>query len=317
MRQNVKAKMLSIVIPCYNEEAAAPIFYAEIQKTLAVLKKDKKISTELIFVDDGSKDRTSDVLRELASKDRNVHYILFSRNFGKESAMLAGLEKASGDFVAVMDADLQDPPDLLPEMIDCILSGEYDCAGSRRVTRKGEPPVRSLFARMFYKLMGKITDVEIVDGARDFRVMTRIMVNAILELKERNRFSKGLFPWVGFRTKWFEYENRERVAGETKWNFWKLFLYSIDGIVAFSTKPLAMASLFGMLMFLVAIGLIVFLIIRKILFGDPVAGWPSLACIILFCNGNVLLCTGILGQYMAKTYIEVKQRPVYVVREEK
>ncbi len=306
--------IISIVVPCYNEEEAIPIFYKE---TLKVLKEMSLKSFEFVFVDDGSSDKTLIVLQELSVKDKNVHYISFSRNFGKESALYAGLEKACGDYISVMDVDLQDPPSLIPQMLEAIKNEGYDCAATRRVTRKNEPPIRSFFARKFYKIMGKLSNVPVVDGARDFRVMTKQYRDAVLSLIERNRFTKGIFPWVGFKTKWFEYENIERVAGKTKWSFWKLFLYSIDGIIGFSTKPLAFSALAGILSLIVAFALIVFIIIRKIIFGDPVQGWASLVCFITFFSGLQLFCTGISGLYISKIYTEVKQRPIYIVKEEK
>jgi glycosyltransferase involved in cell wall biosynthesis len=312
---NTQTLCLSLVIPCLNEEAAIPLFYAEVLKVFSTTVTEHEF--EFIFIDDGSKDKTREVLRSLALKDKSVHYISFSRNFGKEAAMLTGLEAASGEYVAILDADGQDPPSLIPEMLKAVACGEYDCAGTRRVNRTGEPPVRSFFARSFYALMKKITDIEIVDGARDFRLMNRIYVDAILSLQERNRFSKGIFPWVGFRTKWFEYENIERTAGVTKWSFWELFLYSIDGFTAFSSKPLAIASFMGILLFLAALVFIAIIIVGKILWSYPVDGWASTACIILFCSGIQLFTTGILGQYLSKTYTEVKQRPHYIVREAK
>jgi len=302
--------MLSIVVPCLNEEESLPLFYEDVVKYIGE-------NGELIFIDDGSTDNTACILRDLQKKDNRVHYIILSRNFGKESAMLAGLQKAKGDFIAIMDADLQDPPSLITEMLEAVESREFDCAATRRVTRKGEPPVRSFFARCFYRIMKKISDINIVDGARDFRLMNRQYVNAILELSERSRFSKGLFPWIGFKVKWFEYENLPRLVGESKWSFWKLFLYSLDGVVAFSVKPLALASLCGILFFGLSFLSIALVIIRKILYGDPVTGWASTICIILFCSGIQLLTTGILGQYLAKAYIEIKSRPHYFLREEK
>jgi glycosyltransferase involved in cell wall biosynthesis len=256
-------------------------------------------------------------LQALAAQDDRVHYISFSRNFGKEAALLAGLQAAHGEFVITLDADLQDPPSLIPQMLEVVASGEFDCAGTRRVSRKGEPPIRSFFARRFYSIMAKIADIEVVDGARDFRLMNRKYVDAILSLPERSRFSKGIFPWVGFKTKWFEYENIQRIAGSTKWSFWKLLLYSFDGIIAFSSKPLAIASIVGILLFLIALVFICFIVIRRLVWGDPVDGWASTACIILFCSGIQLFTTGILGQYLAKTYTEVKQRPHFVIREAK
>ena len=270
---------------------------------------------EVIFVDDGSRDRTLPVLRKMAQRDPRVKYLSFSRNFGKEAAMFAGLEHAKGDYAAVMDADLQDPPALLEQMYQALTQEGYDSAATRRVTRKGEPPIRSFFARMFYRIINKMADVEIVDGARDFRLMNRRFLNALLELKERNRFSKGLFGWVGFKTKWLEFENVERVAGETKWSFWKLFKYSIEGIVAFTTAPLTLASFMGFLLCMVALCSTVFIVVRKLLFGDPVSGWASTASIITFIGGIQLFFMGIFGQYLAKAYTEIKNRPIYIVAE--
>ncbi len=303
---------ISIIVPCYNEEEAMPIFYEEICK---VTKKMKKVDFEFIFVNDGSKDHTLDVARELHKKDERVRYVSFSRNFGKEAGMYAGLEAARGDYVAIMDVDLQDPPALIEEMYETLKNEDYDCVASRRVSRKGEPPIRSFFARCYYKLINKISKTEIVDGARDFRLMTRQMVDSILELKEYNRYSKGIFSWVGYKTKWLEYENVERVAGTTKWSFWKLFLYSIESIVAFSTVPLSIAAVMGILFCLIAFILIIVIIVKTLTVGDPVAGWPSMVCIIFFVSGIQLFCLGIIGQYLAKTYLEVKNRPIYLVKE--
>ena len=303
---------ISIIVPCYNEEESMPLFYEEICK---VSEQFKKVDFEYIFVNDGSKDNTLKIARELSKKDKRVRYISFSRNFGKEAAILAGLEYSKGDYVAIMDADLQDPPKLLLEMYDGIKNEGYDCVATRRVNRKGEPPIRSFFARCYYKLINKISKTEIVDGARDFRLMTRQMVDSILSLKEYNRFSKGIFSWVGYETKWLEYKNVERVAGTTKWNFWKLFLYSLESIVAFSTVPLAISSIMGLIFFLVSLVMIVFIIIKTLTFGDPVAGWPSLVCIIFFVSGVQLLGIGVIGQYLSKLYLEVKNRPVYIVKE--
>jgi glycosyltransferase involved in cell wall biosynthesis len=309
---------LSIVVPCYNEEAVLSLFYKEMLQTLSSLIETKAIDRyEFVFVDDGSTDSTPSLIRSIAQNDQRVHYILLSRNFGKEAALLAGFQKTSGQYVLTMDADLQDPPSLIPQMLEVVRSGEFDCAGTRRVTRTGEPPVRSFFARKFYHLMTKISDINIVDGARDFRLMNRMYMDAVLLLQEKNRFSKGIFPWVGFKTKWFEYENVHRIAGETKWSFGKLVLYSIDGITAFSSKPLALASISGAMLFFLSLAFIIFIIIRKTIWGDPVAGWASTVCIILLCSGIQLFSIGILGQYLAKTYAEVKQRPHYIIREEK
>ena len=303
---------ITIVVPIYNEEEAIPIFYEEIKK---VSKKMEEYKFEYIFVEDGSKDNSLEILKELSNKDEDVRFISFSRNFGKEPGMLAGLEASTGDYVTIMDVDLQDPPALLPEMMKVIKEEGYDSVGTRRVTRSGEPPIRSFFARMFYKLINKMSKVEMVDGARDFIFMTRQVVDAVLSMKEYNRYTKGLFSFVGFKTKWLEFENVERVAGETKWSFWKLFLYAIEGIVAFTTVPLSIASVMGILFCLVAFLAIVFIVVKTLIFHDPVAGWPSLACIITFIGGIQLFCMGIIGQYLAKTYLESKNRPVYIVRE--
>ena len=303
-------KKISIVIPCFNEQEAVPLFYeAFVRETSGM-----NVEFEFVFVDDGSRDQTLAAFEALHQRDGRVHYVSFSRNFGKESAMYAGMEAATGDYVAIMDVDLQDPPALLPEMLKGIEEEGYDCVASRRVTRKGEPPIRSFFARAFYRLINKISKTEIVDGARDFRLMTRQMVEAILSLNEVGRFSKGLFSWVGFKTKWLEYENIERVAGETCFSFWKLLLYSIDGIVAFSTAPLAIASVAGVLFCIVAFAMLLFFFFKTILFGDPVAGFPATICIILLLGGIQLFCIGILGQYLSKTYMETKRRPIYIVK---
>lgn len=307
-------KLLSIIVPCYNEEESLPIFY----KTVHDMEGEiSSVDLEFVFVDDGSRDKTLEIARKLHDEDPRVHYVSFSRNFGKEAGIYAGLEHAKGDYVVIMDADLQDPPAMLPEMLSHIESGEYDRVATRRVDRKGEPPIRSWFARRFYHLMNKISSADIVDGARDYQLMTRKVVDAILAMGEYNRFSKGIFGWVGFKSKWLEFENVERVAGETKWSFWKLFIYAIDGIVAFSTAPLVMASVFGVVMCLVAFVFIIVIIIRTLAFGDPTGGWPSMVCIILLVSGIQLLCMGILGQYLAKTYLETKNRPKYLVQEEK
>ena len=304
-------KKISLVVPCYNEQEVINLFYAEIQK----IKKDfENVEFEIIFVNDGSKDKTLELMRKLAEND-DVRYVSFSRNFGKEAAMYAGLEASTGDYVAIMDADLQDPPALLKEMYEILESGECDSVATRRVTRKGEPVIRSFFARLYYKIINKISKTEIVDGARDFRLMTRQMVDSVLSLKEYNRFSKGIFSWVGYRTKWLEYENIERVAGETKWSFWKLFLYSLESIVAFSTAPLSIASVMGILFCFVSFIIIIFIIVRTLMFGDPTSGWPSMVCIMFFIGGVQLLCLGIMGQYLSKTYLEVKRRPIYIVAE--
>ena len=305
--------LLSVIVPCYNEEENVACFFEELIKNQPFFD-EHEIALEVLYVDDGSMDKTADEVRKLRERDERVHLLSFSRNFGKEAAMYAGLEHAKGDYVVIMDADLQDPPALLPEMFQGIWEG-YDSVATRRVTRKGEPPIRSFFARMFYRIMKRISKTEIVDGARDYRLMTRAMVDAICSMQEYNRFTKGIFGWVGFRTKWLEYENIERLRGETKWNFWKLFLYSLDGITAFSTVPLMISSVMGVLFCLLAFVMIIFTIVRKLVFGDPVSGWPSLVCIILCVSGIQFFCVGILGQYLAKTYMEVKKRPIYVLRE--
>ena len=274
-----------------------------------------QLDFEILFINDGSRDKTFQILRRAAQEDKRIRYISFARNFGKEAAMYAGFQNCTGDYAAVMDADMQDPPSLLPEMYQALQSGEYDSVATRRVTRKGEPPIRSFFARCFYKLINRISDADIVDGARDFRLMTRRMVDAILSMTEYNRFSKGIFGWVGFRTKWLPYENVERVAGETKWSFWKLFLYSLEGITAFSTAPLAIASIAGILLCIVALLFVCVVLVKTLAFGDAVGGWPSMMCVILFLGGVQLFCMGILGQYLAKTYLETKKRPIYIVQE--
>lgn len=307
-------ELLSVVVPCYNEEENVPYFYEDLMKQEAFFK-DKEIELEIIYVDDGSKDKTKEEVRKLHEKDERVHLVSFSRNFGKEAGIYAGLSKAKGDYVVLMDVDLQDPPSLLPEMFSYIEQG-YDSVATRRVSRKGEPPIRSLFARMFYKLMRKISKTEIVDGARDYRLMKRPVVDAILSMKEYNRFTKGIFGWVGYETKWLEYENVERVKGETKWSFWKLFAYSLEGIMAFSTAPLAIASVLGVVFCFLAVVFIIFIIVRTVAFGDPTSGWPSLVCIISLLSGVQLLCIGIVGQYLSKTYMEVKKRPIYLIKEE-
>lgn len=307
-------KLLSVIVPCYNEEENVNLFYQELMKNSSFFEEEE-IELEVLYIDDGSNDGTAAEVKKLHQQDERIRLISFSRNFGKEAAMYAGLEHSRGDYVVMMDVDLQDPPSLLPQMYHAVLEG-YDSVATRRVSRKGEPPIRSLFARMFYKLMHRISKTEIMDGARDYRLMTRQMVNAILSMQEYNRFTKGIYGWVGFRTKWLEYENVERTKGETKWNFWKLLVYSIDGITAFSTVPLLLASLMGVLFCLLAFLMIIFIIVRKLIFGDPVSGWPSLVCIILMTSGVQFFCTGILGQYIAKAYMEVKRRPIYVVKEE-
>ena len=305
-------EVCTCIVPCFNEEEAIPYYYEEMQK---VMQKVPELDFELLFVDDGSCDGTLKVLKELAQKDSGVRYISFSRNFGKEAALYAGLQNAGGDYAVTMDVDLQDPPSLIPEMYKVIQQGEYDSVATRRVTRKGEPKIRSFFARKFYQIINKMSDADIVDGARDFRFMKRSMVDAILSMKEYNRFSKGIFGWVGFKTKWLEYENVERVVGETKWSFWKLFRYDLEGIIAFSTTPLSIVSVIGMVICFLSFILLLVIIIRALLVGDPVAGWPSLVCIITSLGGVQLLCTGIVGLYLSKAYLETKNRPIYIVKE--
>ena len=310
----IKMELLSVIVPSYNEEENIFDFYEELMKN-APFFQSRELDVEVIYIDDGSKDKTAEKVKELAARDARVHLVSFSRNFGKEAAIYAGLKKAKGDYSVLMDCDLQDPPALLPDMFRYIDEG-FDSVATRRVSRKGEPPIRSLFARMFYRIMNKISKTEIVDGARDYRLMKRQVVDAILAMAEYNRFTKGIFGWVGYETKWLEYENVERKKGETKWSFWKLFLYSLDGITAFSTVPLAVASFMGVLFCGLAFLMIVFTIVRKLIFGDPTSGWPSLVCIILLCSGVQLFCLGIVGQYLSKTYMEVKKRPMYLVKEE-
>ncbi len=302
---------ISIIVPCYNEEEALPLFYKEVNKVSETMDEE----FEFIFVNDGSKDKTLEVIKNLSTLDKRCKYINFSRNFGKEAAMYAGLELSTGNYITLMDADLQDPPSLLPKMLKLIKEEGYDSVGTRRVTRKGEPPIRSFFARMFYKIINKMSKVEMVDGARDYRLMTRQMTDAIINLKEYNRYSKGLFSFVGFNTKWLEYENVQRVAGETKWSFWKLFLYAIDGIVAFTTAPLTIAAIMGLIFCLIAFIMIIVIIVKTIAFGDPTSGWPSLACIIFLVSGVQLFALGIIGQYLSKTYLETKKRPIYIIKE--
>lgn len=300
-------KTLDIVVPCYNEEEMLPIFYNEVSNNL------KNINWNVIFVNDGSNDNTLEVIKKLKNSYDNVKYISFSRNFGKESAIYAGLDYSTGDYIVLMDADLQDPPSLIPEMLKYI--SKYDIVGTRRVTRKGEPIIRSFFARLFYKIANKITKIELVDGARDFRLMKREVVNAILDLKEYNRFSKGIFQWVGFETKWLEYENIERQKGETSWSFWGLFKYSLEGIVSFTTAPLHIATIIGIFFSIIAFLSIIVIVIKTLLFGDPVEGWPSTISIILFLSGIQLFAAGIIGEYLAKIYLESKKRPIYIIKE--
>lgn len=306
--------LLSVIVPCYNEQETVEDFYTEFIKNEEFFRQ-QGIEYEILYVNDGSRDNTVAEIKKLHEKDERVHLISFSRNFGKEAAMYAGLKKSRGDYAVIMDVDLQDPPALLPEMFSYIGQG-YDCVATRRVSRKGEPPVRSMFARLFYRLMKKISKTEIMDGARDYRLMTRQVVDAILSMEEYNRFTKGIFGWVGFETKWLEFENVERKKGETKWNFWKLLVYSLDGITAFSTAPLSFAAVIGVLFCMMSALLVVIIIIRTAVFGDPVSGWPSLVCIISMISGVQLFCLGIVGQYLAKTYMEVKKRPIYLIKEE-
>ncbi len=307
-----KAIDISVVVPCYNEQGALPFYYDKMKEVMALLPE---LSFEIIIVDDGSTDGTLETAKQLAKSDDRIRYISFSRNFGKEAAMYAGLKNASGKYTAIMDADLQDPPEMLPKMYRVITEEGYDAVGTRRVTRKGEPPVRSFFARKFYKIMSRISKANMVDGARDYRLMNRKYVDALLSLGEYNRFSKGLFGWVGFKVKWLEFENVNRIAGETKWSFGQLFLYSLDGIVAFSNVPLYMASIAGIGSFIAAIAAMIFIIVRRLVFGDPVAGWASTVVIILFIGGIQLLSIGILGLYLSKLYLEAKNRPIYLLDE--
>lgn len=309
----MKIEQISIVVPCFNEELALPFFYAALEETR---KNLKQADLEYIFIDDGSKDQTLNTLKQFAAQDtKRVHYLSFSRNFGKEAALIAGLQYATGDYIAVMDADLQDPPELLPEMLELLRTKEYDCIGTRRITRNGEPPIRSFFANCFYRLMNRISDTEFVDGARDYRLMTRRMVEAVLSLDEVNRFSKGIFSWVGFETYYLPYENKERVAGKTSWSFWGLFNYSLEAIINFSEFPLTFASFIGLFSFLAAIFFLLFIVVRALIFGDPTAGWPSLVTIMLAVGGLQLFCLGIVGKYLGKTYLETKRRPLYILKE--
>lgn len=303
--------MLSIIVPCYNEEVSLPLYYQKTKEVVAQMPLDH----EFIFVDDGSTDQTLRVMKELAQSDDKVHFLSFSRNFGKEAAIFAGLQKAAGSFVTLMDADLQDPPELLPQMLQMIQEEGYDCVGTRRSDRAGEPRIRSFFAKTFYRLINKISDTHLVEGARDFRLMTRQMVAAVLELTEYNRFSKGLFSWVGFKTTYLPYENHERIAGETSWSFWSLFKYSLDGIVNFSEAPLNIASFVGALSCFGSLIALIFIVVRALLYGDPTAGWPSMVSIFLFVGGLQLLCLGIIGKYIGKIFLETKKRPIYIIKE--
>lgn len=307
-----KKDKISVIVPCYNEELSLDYFYDEIDK---ISKKMKKLDFEFLFINDGSKDNTLGKIKELSKKDKRVVYISFSRNFGKEAAMMAGLEHAKGDYVTLMDADLQDPPELLEEMYRLIKEENYDCVATRRVTRKGEPVIRSFCARQFYKIINQMSDIEMVDGARDYRLMTRQVADSIISMKEYNRYSKGIFSFVGFETKWLEYENIERVAGETKWSFWKLFKYALEGITAFSTVPLLMSAILGFLFCLLSFVMIFVIIFKTLIFGDHVSGWPSLVCIIFLLSGIQLFSIGVIGQYLSKTYLESKRRPIYIIKE--
>ncbi|MEG0872452.1 MAG: glycosyltransferase family 2 protein [Clostridia bacterium] len=307
---------ISVIVSCYNEEKVLPIFYKEMEKVIENdFKNEKNIEFEYIFVNDGSKDKTLEIIKNMAKKDPKIRYISLSRNFGKEAAMLAGLEASKGEYVTLMDADLQDPPSMLKKMYDTIKIEHIDSVGTRRVSRKGEPPIRSFFAKLFYRLINKISNIEMVDGARDYRLMTRQVVNSILSLREYNRYSKGLFSFVGYETKWLEYENIERVAGETKWSFWKLFKYAIEGIVAFSTVPLVISSIIGIIFCIISFFIIILIIVKTFVYGDATSGWPSLACIIFFVSGVQLFSLGIMGQYISKLYLEVKNRPIYIIKE--
>ncbi len=305
-------KLLSIVVPCYNEEETIPVYYNAMKEQM---KKMDYVDFEIIFVNDGSRDNSLNIMRRLAKKDKVIRYISFSRNFGKEAAMLAGFKNAKGDFITTMDVDLQDPPELLEQMYKGIVEEKYDCVATKSTSRNGYSFLRKLFTKMFYKIIGSMSKTEMVAGARDYRLMTRQMVDAIISMDEYNRYSKGIFSFVGFDTKWIEFENQERVAGTTKWNFWKLFKYAVDGIVGFSTAPLIFASLIGLIFCLIAFIMIIVIIVRTLIWSDPVAGWPSLVCIIFFVGGINLFCSGIIGEYLAKTYLETKKRPVYIIKE--
>ncbi len=305
-------KKVNLIVPCYNEAEALPLFKDELNKVIQTLDQ---YTFEIFLINDGSTDTTLSVMKEICDTDSHYKYISFSRNFGKEAAMYAGFCNSDGDYAAIMDADMQDPPALLPDMLRCLETEDYDSVATRRVSRIGEPKIRSFFARNFYKLINKISDADVVDGARDFRLMKREMVDSIVAMCEYNRFSKGIFGWIGFKTKWLEYENVNRIAGETKWSFWGLFKYAVDGIINFSETPMSLASGLGIFLTIFSFLMVIFIIIRKEIFGDPVAGWPSLACIIIFIAGLQFLCMGIMGKYIAKTYLEVKNRPHYIVSE--
>lgn len=306
--------LLSVIVPCFNEEESISNFYNEIIPIFNQI--NEKFDYELVFIDDGSRDNTFNLIKSLSNKDENIKYISFSRNFGKEAAIYAGLENSKGDYVVLMDADLQDPPTLLPKMLDIIKTGEYDIVATRRVSRKGEPVIRSFFARLFYKIMNIFTNLNLVDGARDYRLMTRVVVDSILQVTEYNRFSKGIFGWIGFETKWLEYENVERLNGETSWSFWSLFRYSIEGIVGFTTIPLSVSIFFGILISILALILLIYIFVQTLMFGNSVQGWSSTVCIILFLGGIQLFSIGILGKYLEKVYLETKHRPLYLVKED-
>lgn len=305
-------KKISVIIPCYNEEEALCVYYHEMKQ---VMEEMDEVEFELLFIDDGSKDKTLDILKEMNAKDDRCKFYSFSRNFGKEAAMYAGLSYVLGDYAAIMDVDLQDPPALLPQMYDILKTGEYDCVATKRSTREGEPMIRSFLSESFYRFVNKISKTEIVSGARDYRLMSRKMVDAVLEMSEYNRFSKGIFQWVGFRTKWLEYENIPRCAGETKWSVRKLFIYSLEGITGFSVAPLSLASVVGVVFFGISMLMIVIIVVRTLIWGDPVAGWPSLVCIIFLVSGIQLFCTGIVGEYLSKTYLETKHRPIFILKD--
>lgn len=310
--------LLTIIVPCFNEEQVIEIFYKRVNEIFLIMKEEhSELKFQLLFINDGSIDNTLQIIRHLSEKDEQVDYVSFSRNFGKEAAMYAGLQNAYGDYVAVMDADLQDPPELLLAMYEELLKGKVDCVATKRETRKGEPVIRSFFARMFYRFINKLSKTEIVDGARDFRLMSRQMVDAILEMSEYNRFSKGIFGWVGFETKWIGYKNVERASGKTKWSFGKLLIYALDGVIAFSTAPLVFATILGLIICLIAGIMIIYIIVKTILYGDPVAGYPSTICFMFLLGGIQLFCMGIIGQYLSKTYLEVKKRPIYIAKEKK
>ena len=308
----VSVKKITVIVPCFNEQDALPIYYKEMCR---VMHKMPEVEIEMLFVDDGSTDRTLSVMKDLNSLDEKCKYLSFSRNFGKEAAIYAGLKNATGDYVAIMDVDLQDPPELLPQMYQILEEGEYDNVATKRSTRKGEPVIRSFLSETFYKCINKISKTEIVSGARDYRLMNHRMVDAVLEMSEYNRFSKGIFEWVGFRTKWLEFENVERSAGETKWSMRKLFTYSLEGIMGFSVAPLSFASVIGLLFCVLSFLMVIVIVVRTLVWGDPVAGWPSLVCIVFMVGGVQLLCTGIVGQYLAKTYLETKHRPIYILKD--